>query len=208
MSNTNPLDPDVEPGWTRHPVGDQRPCAGPLLESQDEVARDGDRERGFTVAELAVAMMLISILSVLVLGIMNNRVEKAKLAACMIDLRSVQSTVWSLSDGVTWPMPKDLWQYMWAGKRPGPYFYLVNNSDANSGHGNDMDICDEENPGKSESNRECQDIEFVIVCQHDHRTLAKYVYIEDEGPPTIAGWDKEIAPDPGYDKFIKWQPQE
>jgi prepilin-type N-terminal cleavage/methylation domain-containing protein len=208
MSNTNPLDSDVEPGRTHHPVGDQPPNADPLLESPDEVARDGDRERGFTIAELAVAMMLISILSVLVLGIMNNRVEKAKLAACMIDLRSVQSTVWSLSDGVTWPSPKDLWQYMWAGKRPGPYFYLVNNSDANSGHGNDMDVCDEENPGESESNRDCQDIEFVIVCQHDHRTLAKYVYIEDEGPPTIAGWDKEIAPDPGYDKFIKWQPQQ
>jgi Tfp pilus assembly protein PilE len=178
----------------------------PLPPDEGDEERDG--QGGFTVAELAVALMLISILSVLALGIMNNRVEKAKLAACMIDLRSVQSTVWSLSDGVTWPSPPALWQYMWKGKRPGPYYYLVNNSDANSGHGNDMDICDEENPGASGDNRDCQDIEFVIVCQHDHRNLAKYVYIEDEGPPMIAGWDKEIAPDPGYDKFIKWQPQD
>jgi prepilin-type N-terminal cleavage/methylation domain-containing protein len=208
MSTVKPLDPDVEPMWTHALVASQPPTEDPFPLPPDEGDRERDNESGFTIAELAVAMMLISILSVLALGIMNNRVEKAKLAACMIDLRSVQSTVWSLSDGVTWPLPKDLWQYMWAGKRPGPYFYLVNTSDANSGHGNDMDICDEENPGKSGDNRDCKDIEFVIVCQHDHRTLAKYVYIEDEGPPTIAGWDKEIAPDPGYDKFIKWQPQQ
>jgi prepilin-type N-terminal cleavage/methylation domain-containing protein len=113
MSSINGHDPNVELRWTRDPVEDQRPTDDPFPLPPDEGDPDRDHESGFTIAELAVVMMLISILSVLALGIMNNRVEKAKLAACMIDLRSVQSSIWSLSDGVTWPAPKDLWQYMW-----------------------------------------------------------------------------------------------
>ena len=98
MSNARPFDPDVEPRWTGDPVEDRPPTDDPFPLPPDEGDRERDNESGFTIAELAVAMMLISILSVLALGIMNNRVEKAKLAACMIDLRSVQSTVWSYSD--------------------------------------------------------------------------------------------------------------
>jgi prepilin-type N-terminal cleavage/methylation domain-containing protein len=188
-------------------------CQEPLAEDStralpgDNRKADPDRdgERGFTIAEMAVVLMIMAILSVLGIGILNGRIEKAKLARCMIDLRSVQSTLWSMSDGITWPNPPDFWEYAWSGKRPGAYYYLPNNVDANSGHGNDMDICDEENPGASTTNRDCQDIQFVIVCQHDHRNLAKYVYIEDEGPPTLAGWGGKS--DPGYDRFIKWIPQ-
>jgi prepilin-type N-terminal cleavage/methylation domain-containing protein len=157
-------------------------------------------ERGYTIAELLVALMIMTIMSVIALGIVNGRIEKARLARCMIDLRSVQSTIWSLSDGLVWPAPTTVWQYAFGGMTPNHYHYLINNSDMNSGHGNDMDICDEENPGKSTTNRDCQDIEFVILCQHDHGILANYVYIEDEGPPTIAGWSR--ATDPGYDRFV------
>jgi type II secretory pathway pseudopilin PulG len=166
------------------------------------VAADHRHESGFTFLELVVAVWLIGILTILALGILNGRIEKAKLARCFVDIRSIQSTVWSLSDGVSWPEYATFWDYAWAGKRPGPYYYFPNNIDHNAGHGNDLDICDEENPGKSKDNRDCKDIEFVIVCQHDHRQLANYVYIEDEGPPTIAGWSKET--NPGYDRWIDY----
>jgi prepilin-type N-terminal cleavage/methylation domain-containing protein len=171
----------------------------------DAAADDRRHEAGFTFMELIVAVWLIGVLSVLALGILNGRIEKAKLARCFVDIRSIQSTVWTMSDGITWPEYGTFWESAWSGKRPGPYHYFPNNIDRNSGHGNDLDICDEENPGKSESNRDCKDIEFVIVCQHNHRQLANYVYIEDEGPPTIAGWSSEN--NPGYDRWIdyKWE---
>lgn len=189
---------------TRRPIN---PFHDPEIDerSADAAAENGSHEAGFTFMELIVAVWLIGVLSVLALGILNGRIEKAKLARCFVDIRSIQSTVWMMSDGITWPAYGTLWESAWSGKRPGPYHYFPNNIDRNSGHGNDLDICDEENPGKSEDNRDCKDIEFVIVCQHDHRQLANYVYIEDEGPPTCAGWSKDT--DPGYDRWIdyKWE---
>ncbi len=172
---------------------------GPLT---DAVTDDRRHEAGFTFMELIVAVWLIGVLTILALGILDGRIEKAKLARCFVDIRSIQSTVWSMSDGISWPEYATFWDYAWAGKKPGPYYYFPNNTDHNAGHGNDLDICDEENPGKSEDNRDCKDIEFVIVCQHDHRQLANYVYIEDEGPPTIAGWSRDT--DPGYDRWIDY----
>lgn len=167
-------------------------------EEEEIVTRSG--ERGLTLAEMAIALMIISILSVIGLGMFNGRIERAKLARCYVDIRSIQSTLWSMSDGIIWPERAHFWNYAWAGKKPGPYYYFPNSSDPNRGHGNDMDFCDEENPGQSSSNRDCMDITFVVICQHNHRHLANYVYIEDEGPPTLAGWGRDT--DPGYDKFL------
>jgi hypothetical protein len=181
-----------------------KPTSGVELKGPPTDAADDDRrhEAGFTFMELIVAVWLIGVLTILALGILDGRIEKAKLARCFVDIRSIQSTVWSMSDGISWPEYATFWDYAWAGKKPGPYHYFPNNYDGNAGHGNDLDICDEENPGKSEQNRDCKDIEFVIVCQHDHRQLANYVYIEDEGPPTIAGWSSDT--DPGYDRCIDY----
>ena len=41
----------------------------------------------------------------------------------------------------------------------------------------------------------------MLLCQHDHVHLCKYVYIEDEGAPQLAFDDD----DPGYSRFIKWE---
>jgi prepilin-type N-terminal cleavage/methylation domain-containing protein len=159
-------------------------------------------ESGYTVIELIIVVWLIAIVSTIALGVMDNRIEQARLARCFVDIRSIQTTLWSVSDGMTWPMPDTFWQWAWAGKKPGPYFYLPNNVDRNSGHGNDFDICDEENPGKSEGNRDCKDVEFVVICQHNHRHLANYVYIEDEGPPFLAGYTRDT--DPGYERWLDY----
>ena len=61
------------------------------------------------------------------------------------------------------------------GTKPGPYFYLVNDP-----------------PGASRSGK---DVRFVVLCQHDHGDLALYVYVEDDGPPTVA----DAAHNPHYD---------
>jgi hypothetical protein len=174
-------------------------CRSPSR-TDDAAVPHSHGERGLTITELAVALMLISILSVIGIGILNGRIEKAWLARCHCELRSIQSTVWMLSDGVTWPERSTFWEKAWDGKKPGPYYYLANYSDANKGHGNDIDFCDEENPGNSWTNRDCKDIRFVVFCQHNHRHLANYVYIEDEGPPVGAGWDKDT--NPGWDKYV------
>jgi hypothetical protein len=152
------------------------------------------------VSELAIVLMILSLVTVIALGLLNGRIEKARLARCTNELRSIQSTVWTHSDGVTWPARATFWEEAWQGKKPGPYFYFANESDANRGHGNDWDFCDEENPGRSGSRRDCHDITFVVLCQHNHRHLVNYVYIEDEGPPMFAGWSRDS--DPGYDRLI------
>jgi prepilin-type N-terminal cleavage/methylation domain-containing protein len=182
------------------------PVADPGVEgrssslSGDDALPHDHGERGLTITELAVALMIISILSVIGIGLLNGRIEKAWLARCHCELRSIQSTVWMLSDGVTWPERSTFWERAWDGKKPGPYYYLANYSDANKGHGNDIDFCDEENPGNSGSNRDCKDIRFVVFCQHNHRHLANYVFIEDEGPPVGAGWNRDT--NPGWDRYV------
>jgi hypothetical protein len=144
--------------------------------------------------------VILGLITVAAVSLLNGRIEKAVMARCNSELRSIQSTVWTLSDGVTWPQRAHFWDDAWAGKKPGPYYYFANESDADRGHGNEMDFCDEENPGQSSRNRDCTEVTFVVVCQHNHHNLANYVYIEDEGPPTYAGWSRDN--NPGYDALI------
>jgi len=155
------------------------------------------REAGYTLAEIMVVLMIVSILSVLALGIVDGRIEKARLARCMTDLRSIQSTVFTHSGG-GWPLPdqRTFWDIAWSGVKPGPYHYLVDNDDPNNGHGNDIDGFDEGNPGKAP--RVDKDIHFVLLCQHDHGSLGWYVYVEDQDPPVIA----TARDNPKYHRFI------
>jgi type II secretory pathway pseudopilin PulG len=155
-------------------------------------------EAGYTLVELLIVGWIIGILSVISLGIMNGRFEKAKLAVCLSDMRSIHSTVWTHSDGVEFPLQKDLWDVAWGGKKPGPYHYLTDAEDPNAGHGNDLDSFDEQNPGNAP--RTAKDIKWVLVCEHDHRTLCRYVYMEDLSPPIVVRWgDRD---DPKYHRFI------
>jgi len=158
------------------------------------------REAGYTLAEIMVVLMIVSILAVLALGIVDGRIEKARLARCMIELRTIQSTVFAHSGG-GWPLPDEstFWDVAWSGVKPGPYWYMVD-GDPNNGHGNDIDGIDEDNPGKSGGNRDGKDIQFVVICQHDHGRLGWYVYVEDQDWPMIA----TATDNPGYHRFIKW----
>jgi type II secretory pathway pseudopilin PulG len=164
-----------------------------------ESDRRPSRELGYSVIELLVAVWFIGILSVIALGTLNGRIEKARLAKCFSDLRSIQSTAWSFSDGISFLRVNEFWDVAWSGKKPGPYYYLPDNEDPNAGHGNDIDSFDEINPGNAP--RADKDLKFIILCQHDHRQLANYVFIEDEGPPTLAGWSGG-QDNPNYERFL------
>jgi prepilin-type N-terminal cleavage/methylation domain-containing protein len=149
-----------------------------------------------TLIEILVVVMIVGILAAIAIPILQGRIDKARLARCMTELRSIQSTVFVHSDGSKFPERATFWQRAWSGIKPGPYYYLVDAEDPNAGHGNDLDGFDEQNPGNAP--RERRDIKFVVLCQHNHKNLGWYVYLEDEGPPLIA-----VEGDhPGYHRFI------
>jgi len=168
--------------------------------SSRNLARKRLRESGFTLTELLVVVVIIGVLSAIVIPNLMARYHKARLARCMVELRGIQTGLYMVSEpGLTFPDAATFWGTVFPAARPGPYYYLSDSEDPNAGHGNDLDGYDEQNPGGSP--RTAKDIKFVLLCQHYHADLCKYVYIEDEGPPQLA----MEGDDPGYSRFIKWE---
>jgi len=137
-----------------------------------------------------VVVVIVGILSMIAIRLLNPTPE-ARMIACCEDLRSCETLVEQAAEQ-TYPRTPT-WQEVQgiAGNRwKDHYHYVANNSDANAGHGNDLDLCDEENPGASGEDRDCLDIRFVIVCDHDHGDLADYnAVLSDIGPvvfPVVA----------------------
>lgn len=177
-----------------------RHTASPEFEQN---ARRSIGHAGFTLAELLIGVQIIAILVAIVINNYLDAIERAKLARCLAEIKGIQAAVWLESDnGLEFIDPKKFWESShYHSSKPGPYFYLLD-GDPNSGHGNDIDGVDEENPGASDP--EALDITFAIVCQHDHKWLADYVYATDDTPPQIAG-GKFGGEDPGYDRYAKWE---
>jgi prepilin-type N-terminal cleavage/methylation domain-containing protein len=158
------------------------------------------KDAGFSLVELMVVVNIIGLVASMMVPAMMNHLHKARLAACMEEMHGLQSALFVMATpGMVFPDSNSYWDTVFPGNRPGPYFYLVDAEDWNKGHGNDLDGYDEQNPGGKE--RKTPDIIFVLMCQHDHAHLAKYVYIEDTMPPQIATEEN----DPGYARFIKWE---
>lgn len=121
--------------------------------------------KGFTLTEILVTVFLVGLLAAIAVKVLNPTPE-ARVVACQADLMAYYESI----EGMRGTGPAPTWEQVQA-ELPNwkdHYHYLVNNSDPNAGHGNDIDYCDEENPGASIENRECLNLRYVIFCDHDH----------------------------------------
>jgi type II secretory pathway pseudopilin PulG len=157
-------------------------------------------QAGFTLTEMIGIVSILGLLASFGFNLAVDVYDKARLARCMVEVRGIQTAMLDMGDGGRYtPTAKQFWESAFPdGRKHGPY-YVLTDGDPNKGHGNDLDGIDEENPGKADHDK--KDIKFVVLCDHDHKHLAEYVYLADEEPPQLAHADT----DPGYDRFIKWE---
>lgn len=135
---------------------------------------------GAALIEVLIVILVISVMTSLAVSAGMSKMQKAGLARCFAELRSIQARISADSMEGGLPDPDTFWKVYWHGAKPGPYFYLVG---------------DKAHQGASRSGK---DVRFVVLCQHDHGDLALYVYVEDDGPPTVA----DAAHNPHYDLHL------
>ncbi len=142
------------------------------------------RQRGITAIEVMVTVAVITVVAGIVMPQVYNEFEKARLAQCKAELDLMKAVAYDLGDGRYIATPEQFWGEGFPGAAEGEYYYIVDSQDANKGHGNDLDGCDEDNPGNSPR---CpgMDIKFVVFCAHNHGEFASYVYATDQDPPTV-----------------------
>jgi prepilin-type N-terminal cleavage/methylation domain-containing protein len=183
-----------------------RSCHVPLWEaimnidkqsSSSQACRENRSQAGFTLLEGMVVVAVFTVISGVVIPALFNQLEIAKLAKCRAELDGMKAMAYDLGDGRYIPNPEEFWGTGYPNAAPGEYYYLVDSQDHNKGHGNDLDGCDEENPGNSP--RCPNDCKFVVLCRHDHGTHGRYCYATDNESPTVVTSDDN---DPGYQRFI------
>ena len=141
-------------------------------------------QRGMTILEALAAIAVIVVVAGVVLPNVYHEYEKARLANCKAELDLMKAVAYDIGDGRYIPTPEEFWGEGFPDAQEGEYYYIVDSQDANKGHGNDIDGCDEDNPGSSPR---CpgMDVKFVVFCAHDHGDLAKYVYATDQDSPIV-----------------------
>lgn len=179
-------------------------------------------ERGFTLVEIIIGVAVVGVLAALVTLFVIGLRDAATTESCLANLQAFASEVDLLKPTGTAPTQEEVRANIdWDGIYK-DYWYIPNNSDFNKGHGNDLDGCDEENPGKSLPGRECIHMRFLIVCRHDthgNNSDAKYCFTIGGGiPPQIVPYDEFRhtylqdakwwpGKDPGFDKWIGQTPK-
>jgi type II secretory pathway pseudopilin PulG len=146
--------------------------------------RSRRRQAGFSLVEGMVSVAVITVIAGVVIPAVYNEFEKAKLESCKAELNGMRAVAFDLGNGRYIPTPDEFWGEGYPNAEPGEYYYVVDSQDHNKGHGNDLDNCDEDNPGKSIDGRDCWDLKFVVFCAHNHGSHAKYCYATDSQPPT------------------------
>ncbi len=161
------------------------------IESEEEAAQRPD-QAGVTFLEVLIMILIISIMTSIAVGAAMTTMQKAQLGRCFADLRAIQALIYAdaLEGGL--PDPDTFWADHWRDVKPGPYHYEI---DGNGPH-DDLDAFDESGAGNAP--RTAKDIKFVVFCQHDHGDLARYVYVVDDGPPTVTN----STNDPHFDRHL------
>lgn len=156
------------------------------------------RQRGFSATELMTAIAVITVVAGVVLPNVMKEYQDARVASCKAEIDLMKAVAYDMGDGRYIPNPTEFWAEGFPDAEEGEYYYIVDEQDSNKGHGNDLDGCDEDNPGSSPR---CPgaDIKFVVLCNHDHGALGKYVYATEQDAPTVVGVDGD---DPGYKAWL------
>ena len=130
-----------------------------------------------------IAVAVITVVAGVVIPNVYNEFQKAQVASCKAELGLMKAVAYDLGDGRYIPTPDEYWGSGFPDAEEGEYYYIVDSQDANKGHGNDLDGCDEDNPWNSPR---CpgMDVKFVVFCKHDHGEHAQYCYASDSHPPT------------------------
>ncbi len=177
--------------------------------------------KGFSVVEAIITVAVIGMISVIFISKILGVRDAATTVQCLGDLEAFAAEIESLALTGPAPTQKEVGDHIDSARKYKNYWYIPNNSDNNKGHGNDLDGCDEENPGQSSKNRTCIPMRFVIVCQHTthgNNSDANYSFKVDGMPPQIvpygefrhtylqnAAWYPEK--DPGFRKWIGKTPK-
>jgi prepilin-type N-terminal cleavage/methylation domain-containing protein len=180
-------------------------------------------KNGFTLVELLVGMVVVGTLSVVVIGKINGAQDAATTTVCLANLEAFASEIDLLKPTGDAPAQDDVRAHIDWGERYKDYWYIPNNHDFNNGHGNDLDGCDEENPGSSLPGRDCIPMRFLIVCKHathGNNSDAKYCFHIGGGMPAqivaynefrhtylqdAKWWPKQ---DPNFDQWIGAVPKD
>jgi len=159
--------------------------------------------KGFSFVEVIITVAVIAMISMIFISQIIGVQDAATTVRCLAPLQG------EVADNID------------QARKFKHYYYIPNNKDSNSGHGNDLDGCDEENPGQSSKNRTCIPMRFIIVCTHathGNNSDAKYCFKVDGMPPQIVPYeefrhtyiqDAQWYPvkDPGFQKWIGWTPK-
>ncbi len=177
--------------------------------------------KGFSVVEVIITVAVIGLLTVGLINRVLGAQDVATTVKCLGDMEAFAAEVDSLALTGQAPSQKQVGDHLdWKGRFK-DYWYIPNNKDFNKGHGNDLDGCDEENPGASLPGRDCIPMRFVIVCRHathGNTSDAKYCFKVDGLPPQIVPYDEFRhtylqdakwwpGKDPGFDKWIGKSPK-
>lgn len=167
-------------------------------------------KKGFTLTEILVALAVIGLLSAIIVPKYLSGKPAANYARCAADMEAFATDIVTLSPMST-PTQAEVREHTRWSTTFSDYWYVPNDSDHNAGHGNDLDGCDEENPGASLAGRECIPMQWVIICNHEHPG-GRYVFRVDglvphvvpdgtDRPPItkdLEWWERD---DPKFDKW-------
>jgi len=177
--------------------------------------------KGFSFVEVIITVAVIAMISMIFISQIIGVQDAATTVRCLADMEAFAAEVDSLALTGPAPTQKQVGDHIDTTGKYKNYYYIPNNADSNSGHGNDLDGCDEENPGQSSKNRTCIPMRFIIVCTHathGNNSDAKYCFKVDGMPPQIVPYeefrhtyiqDAQWYPvkDPGFQKWIGWTPK-
>lgn len=156
-------------------------------------ASQGGR-RGFTLSETIIVVFLIGIVTAIVVNSIQNSIERARMANCMMELRGIQAALWHDMDGGNQTInPKTFWDTHYGGTKPGPFVLMVDRGTA--------DGREDGSPGFGAGADGRGGSSFVVVGRYAHWAPGQYVYIEGDQPPQLVTSPEK---DPGYGEQIDW----